>query len=178
MWTEWVGVGWTERVALTYPLPCVKQIASRKLFCSTGSSTLCSVMAWHAEGREAHEGGDISIHITFTLLYNRNWHNIVTLEYPPIKKLNKSYGQSGNNFRSSRYTGSIEAGEERLHWGAQLAEMGGKSLPDCPARWATAGNRLFCDRDCIAHSCRWLASCWRASSNAFSVMILLSCVQW
>ena len=33
---------------------------------------------------------------------------------------------------SSRYTGSIEAGEERLHWGAQLAEMGGKSLPDCP----------------------------------------------
>ena len=29
--------GQTERVTLTYTLPCVKQIASRKLLCSTGS---------------------------------------------------------------------------------------------------------------------------------------------
>ena len=49
-----------ERVALTYihiyTLPCVKQIASGKLLCNTGSSAQCSVMTQKG-GMGVWEGG-------------------------------------------------------------------------------------------------------------------------
>ena len=48
-------------------LPCVKEIASRKLLYGSGSSTRCSVMTkmsgMEGCGREAQEGQNICVHM-------------------------------------------------------------------------------------------------------------------
>ena len=52
-------------------LTCVKQLASGKLLCSTGSSVQGSVMTWGWDedrgGRDTPEGGVICIHIADSL---------------------------------------------------------------------------------------------------------------
>lgn len=57
------------RVVLTYTLPCIKEIASRKLLCNTGSSVQCSVMSYRGGKEAKREGRDIYSY--------RNQHNIV-----------------------------------------------------------------------------------------------------
>ena len=67
------GMNWKIRIDV-YTLPCVKEIASGKLLCSTGNSVWWSVM----RGREGfkREGISISIYLSiytqFTLLYSRD----------------------------------------------------------------------------------------------------------
>ena len=60
------GTNWESSIDI-YSLLCIKQKASGKLLCSTGSSALGSVTTWRGGvglgGREAQEGGDIRIHI-------------------------------------------------------------------------------------------------------------------
>ena len=48
--------GQVERAALTYALPCVKQLASGKLLCSTGGSAQGSVMTKRGGMRQCEEG--------------------------------------------------------------------------------------------------------------------------
>ena len=59
------GEGRTNRESSTdiYTLSCVRQIASGKLLCSTGSPTWCSVMTQRGEmgWEETHEGGVVRI---------------------------------------------------------------------------------------------------------------------
>ena len=69
MWTQWVKerVGGIERVALTYTLPCVKEIAHGRLLYNTGSSAWfrdnLEGWVWVGAGheREVQETGDICI---------------------------------------------------------------------------------------------------------------------
>ena len=49
-----------------YTPPCVKQIASGKLLCHTGSSAWCSVMTQRG-GMGVQEGGHICVHMADSL---------------------------------------------------------------------------------------------------------------
>ena len=58
--------GQIEVVALIYPLPCIKSIASEKLLYDTGSPARCAVMTSRGGmvgGKDTQEGGHIHIQI-------------------------------------------------------------------------------------------------------------------
>ena len=69
LWIQREGVGGMNRETSidTHTLQCVKQIASRKLLYSRGSSAWCPAMTWRGgmvgDGREVQEGGSICMHI-------------------------------------------------------------------------------------------------------------------
>ena len=84
LWTQQKKrVWWIESSTETYTLPCVKQIASGRLLCNSGSSTQCYMTTqrwgmgvwkweWVSRGR-----GYRYPYGWFTLLYSKNQHNIV-----------------------------------------------------------------------------------------------------
>ena len=86
------GTKWEVRTDI-YALPCVKQLASGKLPCSTGGSAGCSVMSYQGgigEWEGGSQGRGICMHVLSVAqscstlyiqlirsVYNRNQYNII-----------------------------------------------------------------------------------------------------
>ena len=82
-----------------YTVPCVKQIASWNLLCSTGSSARCSVMTWRDEmggGQRGPSGGGMCPHIADSHCRTADTKTTLYSNYPPIKNKKGLYEKIQN----------------------------------------------------------------------------------